>query len=191
MRAIFIDVQRPLDSKLLDPVDTQSLGGMVTTLTTKLARPRREFGVRSWDTLLHQQIELLRNEIHTGRANGVYWLDGDKYSEINEPMFIGNGNGVQLQFPLPINNVFPSSCKFWDNQTLKTDWTLSTEPAVVTFTSAPIGRITYVGKRKFRVIQKVDNDTILSESQIFSSDTDSAYTAEPIIFLEVEGVDIN
>jgi hypothetical protein len=190
MRAIFIDIQRPLESKLLDPVTSQSLGGMVTSLNIKLDKPRREFNVRSWDTLLHQQMELLRNEIHSGRANGVYWLDGEKYGFIEEPMFVANGNSVQKQFQLPVNNVFPSSCKFWDNQTLKTDWTINSEPAIVTFTSAPTGRITFIGKRKFRVIQKVENDVLLAESQLFSNTTDGVYTAEPINFIEVEAVDI-
>lgn len=190
MRAIFIDIERPLESRLLDPVNMQGLGDMAISVQTKTTRPRREFSIKSWDTLLEQQMELIRNEIHAARAIAVFWLDGDKYADINEPMFVANGNGSQTEFPLPVNNVFPSSCKFWDNQTLKTDWTMISEPAVVSFTAAPTGRITFVGRRKFRVMQRNDNETLLAESQLYSNTTDGVYSFQPLNLIEVEGVNV-
>ena len=190
MRAIFIDIQRPLDSKLVDPVNSQSLGGMVMSVNTKLTKPRRDFSIRSWDNLLASQIELLRSDLHGSRSGGVFWFDGDVWSNINEPMFVANGNGSQLQFQLPVDNVFPSSCKFWDNQTLVTDWTMNSDPAIVTFTSAPTGRITFIGKRKFRIMMADNQDTLLSESQLWSDGTDGVYSMQPINFVEVEAVSV-
>lgn len=190
MRAVFIDIQRPIDSKLNDPTNSQSLGGMVMSVNTKLTKPRRDFSIRSWDTLLANQIELIRNDMHSSRSSAVFWLDGDVWANINEPMFVANGNGVQTQFPMPVDNIFASSCKFWDNQTLKTDWTLISDPATVTFTAAPTGRITFIGKRKFRVMLSENQDTLLSESQLWSNSTDGVYSMQPLNFIEVEAVNV-
>lgn len=188
MRAFFIDPQRPIESRLLDPVAAQNLGGASVSLAAKLEKPRREITVKSWDTLLQAQVEQIRNEIHAARSTGVFFVDGDIWATIEYPMFVANGNGVQKQFPLPVNDVFPSSSKFWDDQTLKTDWTMVRDPATVTFTAAPTGRITWIGKRKFRMIIIPSEDSIFNESQLYRNSTDGVYSMAPLIFLEVEGV---
>lgn len=190
MRALFIDIQRPLESKLLDPINQEQIGEGVISMSAKLSKPRREFTVNSWDTLLQAQIEQIRNEIQGARGTAVFYLDGDIWAEINEPMFISNGNGVQKQFPLPVDNIFPSSCKFWDNQTLKTDWTIIRDPATVTFTAAPTGRITFVGRRKFRVINTPSDSGIFNESQLYRNEDEGAYSMSPLVFLEVEAINI-
>jgi len=188
MRAFFIDPQRPIESRLLDPISNEVLGEMVLSLSNKLQKPRREIRINSWDTLLQDQIEQIRNEIHGGRGTGVFFLDGDIWATINYPIFVGNGNGVQTEFPLPINDAFPSSWKFWDNQTLKTDWTMVRDPATVVFTAAPTGRITGTGKRKFRVILQTSDDSIFTETQLYRNTTDGVYSMNPLVFLEVEAI---
>ena len=188
MRAIFIDIQRPLDSKLLDPLITNQLGEAAVSLSNTYPKPRREFRVQSWDTLLQAQIEQVRNEIHGARSTGTFFVDGDIWAEINVPMFVANGNGVQTQFPLPVDNIFPSSCKFWDNTEVKTDWTMVRDPATVTFTAAPTGRITFTGKRKFRCIIAATEDSIFSESQLYRNTEDGVYSFTGIVLREVEAV---
>lgn len=188
MRAIFIDIQRPLDSSLLDPLVTNQLGESAISMASKFPKPRREFKVKSWDMLLEAQIEQIRNELHAARGAGVFFIDGDVWSEINVPMFVANGNGSQKQFPLPIDNVFPSSCKFWDDTSVKTDWTIVRDPATVTFTAAPSGRITFTGKHKFRVALASSEDGIFSESQIFRNTEDGVYSFSAIVLREVEAV---
>jgi hypothetical protein len=188
MRALFIDIQRPLDSKLLDPINSEQLGENAISMSNKLTKPRREFSIRSWDTLLQAQVEQIRNEIHGARSTGVFFIDGDIWAEINEPMFVANGNGIQKQFPLPVDNIFPSSCQFYDNGVAKTDTTFVRDPATVIFTAAPSGRITFTGKRKFRVIMVPSDTGIFNESQLFRDDDDGAYTVQPLVFTEVEAV---
>jgi hypothetical protein len=188
MRGIFIDIQRPLDSKLIDPLEVNSLGEAAVSLVNKLSKPRREFSIRSWDTLLQSQIEQIRNEIHAGRSTGVFFTDGDIWADITEPMFVANGNGIQKQIPLPVDNIFPSSCSFYDNGVLKTDWTIIRDPATVVFTAAPTGRITFTGKRKFRVVLTANDGSIFSESQLYRNEDDGVYNFQPLVFIEVEGV---
>jgi hypothetical protein len=60
----------------------------------------------------------------------------------------------------------------------------------VTFATAPTGRITGTGKRKFRVILQTSDDSIFSETQLYRNSTDGAYNMSPLSFLEVEGVNI-
>jgi hypothetical protein len=190
MKALFIDVQRPIESRLLDPATTEAVGDAVITRSARLPKPRREFTLKSWDTLLATQAELIRNGIHASRITSVFWFDGDKYAEIEERIFIGEGNGSQLEFPLPYNNVFPSSWKIYVNETLNTGWTMRKDSGVIVFSSAPSGRISGLGKHKFRVVMVDESDSILSESQIYSSDQGQVYELAPITLLEVEGVNV-
>lgn len=192
MRTLFLDVIRPIDSKLLDPSQSDDLGsGGAISRSPKYDRPIREFSLKSWDTILRDQMEIIRNEIQAGRITGIFWLDGDQYGEITEPIFIGEGNSSQTQFVMPFPNVFAPSWKIWDGRTLKTDWTMDEEPGVITFTSAPIGRLTGIGKRKFRVVIVDSSDSILSESQLYTNtDGEGVYSMQPIIFREANGVNI-
>jgi hypothetical protein len=191
LRCLFLEVNRPLDSKLLDPVGNEDLGsGGAVSLSKKLDRPIREFTVKSWDQLLRSQIEMIRNEIHAGRITGVFWTDGDQYGDITEPIFIADGNGSQTQFVMPFANVFAPSWKIWVGQALTTTWTMDEEPGVITFTSAPTGRITGLGKRKFRVVMVDNSGSILSESQLVTTSTDGAYSMEPIVLREANAVNV-
>lgn len=191
MRALFLDVNRPLESKLLDPGGNEDLGsGGAVSLSRKLDRPIREFTIKSWDVLLKTQIEIIRNEIHAGRITGVFWTDGDQYGEITEPIYIADGNGNQTQFTMPFANVFAPSWKIWVGQVLTTAWTMDEEPGVITFTSAPTGRITGIGKRKFKVIMVDNSDSILTESQLVTTATDGGYSMEPITLREANSVNL-
>lgn len=193
MRALFLDPIRPITSKLLDPSQSSDLGGGgAVSISKKLDRPIREFSVASWDTLLKTQMELIRNEIQAGRISGVFWLDGDQYGETTEPIFIAEGNGSQKQFVMPYPNVFAPSWKIWDGIDLITDWTMDEEPGVLVCTTAPSGRITGIGKRKYRVIMIDSSGSILSETQLYSRIDDSAgvYSMEPIILREANGVSV-
>ena len=193
IRALFLDPVRPINSKLLDPSQSADLGGGgAVSISKKLDRPIREFSIKSWDTLLRTQMELIRNEIQAGRISGVFWFDADQYGETTEPIFIGEGNSSQLQFVMPYPNVFAPSWKIWDGSTLVTDWTMDDEPGVITFTSAPSGRITGMGKRKYRVIMIDSSGSILSETQLYSRSSDGAgvYSMEPIVLREANGVNI-
>ena len=188
MRALFIDIQRPLESSLRDPLINNQLGDAAVSIANVYPKPRREFRVKSWDTLFQAQIEQIRNEVHAARSSGTFYVDGDIWAEINYPMFVANGNGVQKQFPLPIDNVFPSSCKFWDDTTLKTDWTMIKDPATVVFTAAPTGRITFTGKHKFRCIMIPAEESIFTESQLYRSTEEGVYNFSGIVFREVEAI---
>jgi len=191
MRALFLDPIRPIGSKLLDPSQSSDLGGSgALSISKKLDRPIREFNIKSWDTLLKTQMEQIRNEIHAGRISGVFWLDGDQYGETEEPIFIAEGNSAQLQFVMPYPNLFAPSWKIWDGTTLVTTWTIDEEPGVITFQSAPTGRITGIGKRKFRVVMVDSSGSILSETQLYSHLEDGVYSMEPITLREANGVAI-
>ncbi len=188
MRTLFLDAQRPINSRLLDPPNKQNLGSGTISISQKLEKPMREFSIKSWDQLLRDQIEIIRNEIHAGRITAVAWFDGDQWGDITEPIFIGEGNGAQLEFPMPFDNCFPPSWKIWVNQTLNTSWSMSGD--ILTFTAAPTGRITGIGKRKFRVIVVDNSDAIMSEEQILTSNEEGVYSMEPLVFQEVRATSI-
>jgi len=189
MRALFLDIERPIESRLLDPSSSEKLGQGATSRSASLAKPIREFTLKSWDTLLLAQAEKIRNEIHAARITGVFWLFINGYNEATEPIFIGQGNGSQTEFPAPYNDILAPTWKLYVNQTLTTGWT-APGGDTFKFISAPTGRITGIGKRKFRVVITENNESILSESQIFSGPDGSVYVIEPLIFTEAEGVNV-
>jgi len=191
MRTLFLDVKRPVESRLLDPSTAEDLGGAAKSINKKLYKPVREFSLEPWDQLLRTQMEIIRNEIHAGRITGVFWLDGDQYGDITEPIFIAEGNGVQTEFPLPFDNVFAPSWVIYVNGVVYTNWTMQEESGVLVCGTAPTGRITGKGKRKFRVIMQNSSESILSESQLYSNDPDGVYALQnPLVFLEVEATNI-
>lgn len=189
MRAMFLDVQRPIGTRLLDPSSTSNLGQGAISRSQSLAKPMREFTIRSWDTLLLEQAENIRNELHAARITGVYWLYIDTYNEATTPIFIGQGNGSQTQFPAPYNDVRRDSWILYVNGTINTGWTVNGD--VFVFSSAPTGRITGIGKRKFRVMLADETESLVSESQLYKGDDGSVYNIEPIVLKEVEGVSIS
>lgn len=191
MKALFLDIQPPLESKLLDPRSTQNLGVGALSLSKKLDRPLREFSAKTWEKLLRDQIQILRNEIHAGRVTGVFFTDGDQYGDIVEPIFISDGNGSQTQFLMPFPYVHAPSWKIWDNQTLKTDWVMDEEVGSITFTAAPVGRITGIGKRKFKVVIIDNSESLLNESQIYKNNSgEGVYEHTAIVLREVFGVNV-
>lgn len=192
MKAVFIDVQRPIESKLIDPnSSSQNVGDSAISRLALLTKPRREFTFKSWDTLMGPQAEIIRNWIHMARITGVFALDGDHYGIIEEPIFIAEGNGVQKEYPLPFDNVYPSSWKIWVGTTLNTGWTMKPNSGILVFSSAPTGRITGIGKRWFRVAFDDQEASLLNESQVYSSPEDQVYSLQPITLIEVEGVDVS
>ena len=190
MRTLWLDCQRPIDSKLLDPSSSDRIGGAALSINKRFAKPMREFSLKSWDTLLADQMEIIRNEVHAGRISGVFWLDGDAWGNITEPVYINDADGVQLQYPMPYDNVFAPSWKIYINGILNTGWTMHEQTGVLVFTTAPTGRITGTGKRKFRVVINENSEAILSESQIYSSRTDGVYSMNALVLMEVEGVNV-
>lgn len=192
MKALFFDLDGPLDSQLIDPSSIDNVGDGIVAIKKKLFKPKREFGLKSWDTLLKDQMEIIRNAVHSYRITAVFYFDGDFYGEITEPIYIADGNNSQLEFPMPFDNVFASSWIIYVNGTIVTNWTMMEEEGVLVFDSAPTGRITGKGKRKFRVIFKPDQTTLLNESQIYRNTSgDAVYSAQPIVLTEVGAVNIS
>lgn len=190
MRTLYLDIERPMDTRLLDPSNSEKVGGPVLTINTSFTKPMREFTIRSWNTLLKDQMEIIRNEVHAGRISGVFWFDGEAYGDITEPIYIGDGNNSQTEFPMPFDNVFAPSWEIKVNNVLNTGWTMYEQSGVLVFTSAPTGRITGTGKRKFRVVMTPNSDSLLGESQLYSRSDDGVYTMQPITLTEVQAVNI-
>jgi hypothetical protein len=191
MRTLFLDIKHPIESRLLDPSTSDDLGGAAKTIHKKLQKPIREFSLEPWDQLLRDQMEVIRNEVHAGRITGVFWLDGDQYGDITEPIFIADGNGVQTEFPMPFDNIFAPSWIIYEDGVAITNWTMKEESGILVCGTAPSGRLTGIGKRKFRVIFRDSSESILSETQLYSSDTDGVYALQnPITLLEVEATNI-
>ena len=189
MRCLFLDIQRPAASKLTDPSNAQDLGSGNVSISRRFEKPMREFSLKSWERLFRDQMEIIRNEIHAGRITAIANFDGDQWGNITEPIFIAEGNGSQLEFPMPFDNCFPSSWKIWVGQTLNTAWTMPGD--VLTFSSAPTGRITGIGKRWFRVRMVDNSDSVLGESQVYTNtDGDGVYEMEDITLREVQGTSI-
>ena len=194
MRGLFIDIDYSaggLESRLLDPATRSELGGGAFAINKRLFKPVREFSLKSWDKLFRDQMENIRNEIHSGRITGVFWLDGGQYGEIKEPIFIGEADGQRTEFPMPVDNCFAPSWKIYINGVLNTSWTMAEESGVLIFSTAPTGRVTGTGKRKFRVIIIDDSDSILAENQVYTNKTgDGVYSQTAIKLLEVEAVNV-
>ncbi len=190
MKAIFLDIERPMQSRLVDPAISKDLGGGAVSINRRLFKPVREFELKPWEQLLRDQTEILRHIVHESRVTGIFWLDGDQYADIHEPIFIGHGNGVSKEYPMPFNNVFAPSWVIYVNRVPRTDWTMKEEAGILVFSgTAPVGRITGVGKRKFRVIFKPGEDNLLSETQVHTTQKgEGVYSIEPIRLIEVEGV---
>lgn len=187
MRTLLIDAQRPIESRLLDPANKESTGNAAYSISRKYEKPMREFSVKSWDTMLRDQIEIIRNEIHAGRVTATAWFDGDQWGNVRKPIFIAEGDGIQEEFPMPFDNCFPSSWKIWVNQTLTTTWAMVGDTLI--FTSAPSGRITGIGKHKFRVIIVDNAESLLTESQIYTNtEEQGVYSMTPIVLREVQGM---
>ena len=188
MRHLILDPSLPIESRLLDAANTDGLGGGAISRSIGFCKPYREFTIKSWENLLQDQAEIIRNAIHGGRITAVYWLQIAGYDTITEPIFIADGNNVQLEFPTPFNDIYAPSWILKVNQTVVTNWTCVGDTFV--FTSAPSGRITGTGKRRYRVIIQANNDSLLNEQQLFVSDEGQVYSLAPVVFTEVEGVNI-
>lgn len=187
MRATFLDVSYPLESNLLDPPIRSAMGDSALSTGRKLEKPRRQFVITiAGEYLLSGQMELLRNAIHSARITGVMWYDGGSWNEITEPIWIADGNSVQTEFLMPFDNVYAPSWILYENGVINTGWTMKEQSGVVVFNTAPTGRITGKGKRKFRVVMEDQSDVILKETQhhqqVFSMGT--------ITLREVQAVNI-
>ena len=188
MRALFLEVERPISSKLLDPVQSKRIGDGALSRSASLFKPMREITIKSWDQLLRPQLEKIRNEIAAGRITGTFWLRIDSFGgDMHEPMFIAEGDGVNTQFPMPVNNVYPNSWVITVSGVTVTAWTMTAD--TITFTSAPTGRIEGYGKRKFKVMLQ-ESESILEETEIYRNDTEAVGSVTPLVFIEVEGVNV-
>jgi hypothetical protein len=161
VRGLFFDINFPMDSNLVDPGIRASIGNSVVSTGIRYEKPRRRFVIRTWDSLLKEQIAILRNEIHAARVTSVLWFDGGSYGDIIEPIFISEGNGLQTEFAMPVDNVFAPSWLIYVNGVLNTAWSMREQSGILVFAVAPTGRITGKGKRKFRVILEDEGDSLL------------------------------
>jgi hypothetical protein len=186
MRTLFLDVNYPIQSKLFDPPTRADVGESAVATSAKLDKPRRQFTLQTWDQLLRDQVENIRNEIHSGRITGVFWFDGGPWGDVTENIFIGEGNSFQKEFPMPFDNVFAPSWLIYVNGVLNTNWTMKEQAGILVFTSAPTGRITGNGKRKFRVVLEDQSESILDETQHHQS----VFGIGSIILREVQATSV-
>lgn len=165
MRTLLVRPTIPTPTEILDPVLEAPLGREEYSRRPLTKRARREFDLTF---AVNDQYGAERvQEIAT--YSGGYtplWFDGNAWSEIQNPYLVFVGDGVTTQIIVPFKNLFPSSCVFYEDGIVKTDWTMPDDgvSGIVVFTTPPASEseITFIGKRKIKVVLVAEEHSVQS-----------------------------